>query len=90
MPLVILPDASDAASAILMPSGRTNGIEPIDMSNREAADAVEVESRAKKVVALARPALVASDWQSESALEIPVDGSKLPVDTNATRPATGV
>src|SRR5260221_13194635 len=88
MPLFIVPIASVGASAILMPSGRTNGREPIVMSNRDAADAAEVESRARKLLGFARPAVAASVWHSVSAVEMPVDGSKSPLDIKATRPMT--
>src|SRR5258708_27293123 len=88
MPLFIVPAASVGPSAILMPSGRMNGKEPIVISNRDAADTVEVEINARKLVGFVRLAFVASVWHSVSAVGTPVDGSKSPLDMKATRPVT--
>src|ERR1700684_3793388 len=90
MPLLMAPIASEGASAILIPSGRTNGSDTMVMSKREAADAVEVDSSAIMVSAFASPALDASVWQILSAIAIPVKGSKSVFDTKAPRPETGV
>src|SRR6202045_765660 len=90
MPRFILPHASVGASAISIPSGRTNGGDIADISNREAADAVEVESSALKLLAPGKLAAVASLWHRVSAPDKPVDGSKRPTETNARRPEKGV
>jgi len=57
---------------------------------RDAAEAVEVESKARKWVAFAKPAAVASLWQSASGPAEPEVVSKEPLDTNAWRPGAAV
>ncbi len=73
-----------------MPSGRTYGADVADISKRDAAGAVEVESSARNVVGFARPAAVASFWQSVSAPDTPWLVANDPFDTNASRPGAGV
>ena len=85
-----VPAAIVGASAILMPSGRTYGIDPIVKVKRDAADTVEVESSARNVEAFANPALVASLTQSASAPVWPLVLSNEALEMNATRPVAGV
>src|ERR1700678_3367819 len=91
MPLLsVAPAASVGASAISMPSGRTYTADVADMSKRDAAGTVEVESSARNCVGFARPAAVASLWHKASAADTPWLVLNDPIDTNAIRPGTGV
>src|SRR5271154_5266737 len=90
MPLSrVEPAAIVGASAISMPSGRTYGADIADISKRDAAGTVEVESSARNVVEFARPAALASFWQRVSAPATPWLVANDPFDTNAMRPAPG-
>src|SRR5271166_6100575 len=91
MPLSsVEPAAIVGASAISIPSGRTYGADIADISKRDAAGTVEVETSARKVVGFARPAALASFWQRVSAPAMPWLVAKDSFDTNAMRPAAGV
>src|SRR6266481_6102157 len=91
MPLSsVAPAARVAASAILMPSGRIYGADIADISKRDAADAVEVESRARNCVGFDKAAAVASFWQRASAPDKPSLVANDPLETNASRPRAGV
>src|ERR1700733_1509219 len=91
MPLSsVAPAASVTASAILMPSGRTYGADIADISKRDAADVVEVESRARNCEGFGKPAAVASLWHNASAPDTPWLVTNDPFDTNASRPGAGV
>src|SRR5271156_3358087 len=90
MPLArVEPAAIVGASAISMPSGRTYGADAADISKRDAAGAVEVDSSARNVVGFARPAAPASFWQGVSAPAPPWLVANHPFETNAMRPAIG-
>src|ERR1700691_539239 len=84
------PAAMVGASAILMPSGRTYGADIADISKRDAADAVEVESIARNCVGFGKPAAVASAWHSASAPDTAWLVTNDPLDTNASRPGVRV